>query len=550
MQLMRRLRNDESGAALITALLCTMVMLALGLALLSIVDTQAKESTDEVTRDRGFNLAESVLTSEAFVLGRNWPDLVPSPNPACNAAVAGFGDTIGSTTAPSVPTARLRPNLNVSYTDAAYEGATWQVNVCDDDGTAVWNDALLGNATWDANDNEKLWVRAQATVASKTRTVVGLVKVRETGALNPKYGLVSGQLAEDLGPATAAVTNSAVVSALTNGLINTNPPVLHDAAHPVPASGVTGVRCGLLDNVAAVKTCVTGAIGAISSVPLVNALVTQDRFEQFPTATSATPVAIGQMRTKAQATGGYIATTAGSSSAAAAPACSGLPASSPNTVVFIEKIGNGDQYCYISVAASKTYKAVVIGSGRVIIRGSNAITPYATTASNRLTGVLYALNLQTANHAANVDPTTNPVRQLIRIEQGARVTGAVHADGKAGSVNIVAPDFDTNALVNGLLCPGVLCPLAPTVTGLLGALGVSGVVDALINGRCLLTLPILGCTVSLPGLGLNTVIGGITSQLSSYGSAIHSDVSVINAFTVYGASGVTPGTFRDLQPRP
>ena len=202
MQLMQRLRNDESGAALITALLCTMVMLALGLALLSIVDTQANESTDEVTRDRAFNLAESVLTSEAFVLGRNWPDLVPSPNPACNAAVAGFGDTIGSTTAPSVPTARLRPTSTSATptppTRARPGRSTSATTTARPSGTTAARQRHLGCE------------RQRAAVGPRTGHgrqqdpyVVGLVKVRETGALNPKYGLVSGQLTEDLGPATA-----------------------------------------------------------------------------------------------------------------------------------------------------------------------------------------------------------------------------------------------------------------------------------------------------------------------------------------------------------
>ncbi len=549
MRLMRRLRDDESGAALITALLCAVVMLALGLALLAIVDTQANESANEQTRERAFNLSESVLTSEAFILGRDWPDVAPTPNPACSASSAGFGDTFGSTTTPSPATARLQANLDASYTDVAYTGATWQVNVCDDDGTTVWSDSLLNNHSWDANNNEKLWVRAQSTVQGKTRALVGLVKVRKPAALNAKYGLVSGSLAEDLGPATSAITNNTVVTNLTSGLLTTNPPVAADAAYPVPASGVTGLRCGLLDNVEEQKTCVTGAIGALSVVPAVNTLVTNGRFEQFPTTTSTSANAIGQMRKKAVAASTYVATTSGSDSTSGAPLCTLPAAADSGSVVFIEKVGTGDQYCYIDVSTSKTYKALVIGSGRVIIRGSNSITPYATTTSNRLTAGVYALNLQTADHTA-----TSPTREVVRIEKAARVKGAVHADGKNASVRIVAPDFDTNALINEVLCDdAVTCLLAPTLIGLVGTLGLSGTIDALINGRCLAySVNLLGvsiCTSLLPAQGINEVVGGITSQLSTYGSAINSDVATINALTVYGASGIVPGSFRDLQPR-
>ena len=544
MQLIRRLRTDESGAALVTALLCTMVMLALGLALLAIVDTQANESTDEATRDRGFNLAESVLTSEAFVLGRNWPT---SGLGNCFGTGAGFGDTLGAAPAAgdSAQTLRLRDNLNVSYDDDAYDGATWQVNLCDDDSPSnVWDDTLTNNHNYDANGNGKLWVRTQSTVAGKTRALVGLVKVRQSTAMNQKWGLVAGNVAEDLGPTTSAITGNNLVTTLTSSLLTTNPPVAADPDVPSPGSGVTGLRCGLLDNVAQVKTCVTGAIGALSVVPAVNTLVTNGRFEQFPTQTSTSPVTIGQMRKEAIDDATYMATAPGADTVAAAPSCGIGYASDATKVVFIEKVGTGDQYCYLDVSTSKRWKALVVGSGRIIIRGSNSITPYATTTSNRLTAVVYALNLQ-SNHASS-----SPAIDVVRIERAARVVGAVHADGKNASVRIVNPDFDTNALINAVLCDNaVTCALAPTLTGLIGALGLSGTIDALINGRCLVSLPLVGCTVYLPGQGLNEVVGGITTQLTTYGSAINSDTDVINALTVFSSSGVMPGTFRDLQAR-
>ncbi len=72
---------------MISALLVMLVMLPLGLALLSIVDTQAKDSGRERTRDRAFNLADSALTSAAFNLGRfAWPTsgaTSPSCSPSC-----------------------------------------------------------------------------------------------------------------------------------------------------------------------------------------------------------------------------------------------------------------------------------------------------------------------------------------------------------------------------------------------------------------------------------------------------------------------------------
>jgi len=540
---MSQVRSDESGAALITALMCTLIMLALGMALLSIVDTQASESASERTRDRGFNLSESVLNSQAFVLGRNWP-----ANPAtalngaagCSVPASGFGTMVGGgiptvgTPAAIAAVERLRPNINASYTDAAYALASWQVNVCDDfDGTSVWSDTVLNNVGYDVNDNNKMWVRAQATVGGKTRALVGLVNVRELEALKSRFGLVAGNVSEDVSSATLAITNAAVLDPLRNGLLDNNPPVAADPNHALPASGVTGLRCGLLENVAQVKTCITGAIGAASQVPLINTLVTGGKYEQFPTTTSMTASAIGQLRAQAKNTGQYIA-----SALTTDTNCGITIPSDASKIVFIEKVGNGDQSCVLNVGTSKTYKAVVVGSGRIIIRGNTTITNYGTAPNtNRLTAVVYGLNLQN-DHAV-----ATPTAEIVRIDQGARVTGAVHADGKNATVGLYAPDFSTTALVDALIpCTDLLtCNLRTT----LKALGVKELVEKLTSGECLLT--VLVCVV--PGPSVASVLGNITSQLTAYGSPIHSDVDVVQALKVYGVSGITPGTFRDLMLR-
>jgi hypothetical protein len=541
---MSRLRTDESGAALVTALMCTLVMLALGMALLSIVDTQASESASERTRDRGFNLSESVLNSQAFVLGRNWPansTTALNGTAGCSVSASGFGTTVGGavpavgTPAAIAAVERLRPNINASYTDAAYAGASWQVNVCDDfDGTTVWTDTVLNNVGYDANDNKKVWVRAQATVDGKTRALVGLVNVRELPALKSRFGLVAGNVSEDVSSATLAITNAAVLGPLRNGLLGNNPPVAADPDYAVPASGVTGLRCGLLENVLDAKTCITGAIGALSQVPLINDLVSGGKYEQFPTMTSMSKSAIGQLRAQAKNTGQYIA-----SALTTDTNCGITIPSDASKIVFIEKVGDGNQSCVLNVGTSKTYKAVVVGSGRIIIRGNNTITNYDSAPNtNRLTAVVYGLNLQTSDHSV-----ASPTKEIVRIDQGARVQGAVHADGKNATVGLYAPDFSTTALVDALIpCTDLLtCDLRTT----LKTLGVKELVEKLTSGECLLT--VLVCVV--PGPSVASVLGNITSQLTAYGSPIHSDVDVVKALKVYGVSGITPGTFRDLMLR-
>ena len=548
-----RLRADD-GSALITALLACVVMLALGFALLSIVDTQARESGNERIRDRAFNLSESVLTSEAFVLGRNWPSSAPPSNPACNASGAGFTDTIGATTPASAATARLRPNLNASHRPAdGYAGATWQVNICDDvDGSTVWSDALLSNKTWDTNNmpdgstgNKKVWVRAQSTVGTKTRVVVGLVQVRSTPALDPKFGLVAGGLTDDLGASINALSTNALGGVL-GGLLGTKPTVAPDPTQPAsPRTGVIGLRCGALDVQAVpASTCLAGTIGALGALPAVQTLLTGGRIQQFPSITTATPEAIAQLRSQAkQAPGQYIASVA-----AGAANCAITAPSSPETVVFIEKIGNGDQSCTVDVGAGMQYKALVIGSGRIVVRGNGSTTaaPLPSVAGpqvNTFSGVLYATNQQrlpTAEGGEDLGDAALPGREVIRIENGAHVKGGVYADGKSAKIGIYPPPVTiaTNALVDALIpCTVVLfvtdCTLRNSVK-LLG--GVTAIVDRLIE--------LVGLTATT-----NAILNQVNPQRAAYGSAITADVAAIKRITVYGASGVVPGTFRDLQAR-
>lgn len=551
--LIARLLDDE-GSALITALLAAVVMLALGVALLSIVDTQARESGHERTRDRGFNLSESVLTSQAFALGRHWPAVPPPSNPSCAASGAGFGDTIGATTTASAATARLRPNLNASYEhDPAYASATWQVNVCDDvDGSTVWSDSLLQNKTWDTNNmpngstgNKKIWVRAQATVGAKTRAVVGLVQVRTTPTLNSRYGLVSGGLTDDLGASINALSTNAMGGVL-GGLLGVAPTVAPDPTQPAsPATGVIGLRCGALD-VQAVpsSTCLAGTIGALGALPALPTLLTGGRIDQFPTRTTATPEAIAQLRAQAkQAPGQYIA------SVAAGGANCGITApSSPDTVVFIEKIGNGDQSCTVNVGSGVQYKALVIGSGRIIINGNGTTTaaPLPTVSGpqvNTFSGVLYATNQQrlpTEEGGESLGDAALPGREVIRIQNGAHVKGGVYADGKSAKIGIYPPPvtINTNALVDTLIpCTTVLFVTDCTLRDTIKALGsVTSIVDDLIAR--------VGLTATT-----NAILNQVNPQRAAYGSAITADVAAIKKLTVYGASGVVPGTFRDLQAR-
>lgn len=554
MRLIRRVRDDERGVALVTAITVTAILLALGLALLSIVDTQAEISATERTRDRGFNLAESVLTNQAFVLGRNWPTNAPTPTPAtCSAVGAGFRDDLGSTADLGTATARLRKTINASYTDSAYSGASWQVNLCDDEdpdadgpipGSTVWSEGVRSNPGWDQNRNKRMWVIAQSDLGGKKRSLVGLVLVRENPMIPSKYGLVSGGLTDDLGGTVNTLSTDALGGVL-GGLLGTTPTVAADptlTTPPVPPSGGIGLRCGATDiQLIPASTCVAGTIGALGALPAVNDLLTQGKITQFPTNTTATPANIEQLKAQAVAAG-TIGPSAGSPSVTTNQQCEITGSPSASSIVFIDRVGaSGDEYCVVNVfPGGVKYKALVIGSGKVILRGNN--TPTGTPSSpvppsedppqlNTFTGVVYALNRQRLAVADGGQGLEDVGREVVRIEQGAHVKGGVYADGKHAKVGIYPPPLSPvnivtlrNSVCSSLqLLQRTACLLLGTVGGLLGAVGL----DPLVNG----------------------ILDQLNPRRANYGSAIVSDVNGINSLTAYGASGVIPGSFRDLSSR-
>ena len=502
--------RGERGSAVVTAILVMAIMIPIGLALLAIVDTQAQESGSERTRDRAFNLADSALHSAAVSLSRSsWPSSGTSaPNnngPTATAdtcANSSFGATLGGATFAGSATARLQPNLNASYEDPAYAGATWQINVCDNDptgaGPTIWKDALLAGMNYDANGDEKVWVRSEAAVDGRRRVLAALVEVDEKSALSSKYGLITGRLNAELTNTAGTVLTGGLLGSLTSALLGNDPLVAPDptANTTPPTSGVTAVRCGALDG------CLTGALGGLSSAaPPLSTVITGGKLVQSTSPTATSTAAIAQLKQQAIASGTYVASTAGTQSSSNPPACTIPTGANSDTVVYIEQVGPGtinapggpgDHYCLLNVATNVSYKALVIGSGRVVLRGNN------TTASgtvNTFRGFLYALNEQ----RKVLGDAATPTREVIRIDRGAHVVGGVAADGKSAQVGIYTPPLCTSTFVLGI--------------------------D-------------VGCTLS----ALTSILG----VLNAYNPAIRSDVSVMNAIKTYEGASVVAGTYRDV----
>src|SRR5688572_25687149 len=70
MLLNRRSIGGEEGSVMITAILLVAVMLSVGLAAMSTVDTQSEQSRRERVGESTFNLAEAALSNQIFILGR------------------------------------------------------------------------------------------------------------------------------------------------------------------------------------------------------------------------------------------------------------------------------------------------------------------------------------------------------------------------------------------------------------------------------------------------------------------------------------------------
>jgi hypothetical protein len=195
---MRRM-NDERGTAIVMAIVLMTMMVAVGLAAYSVVDTQQTESMRTRQRESSFNLAEAALNSQSFVLSRRWAGAATSfatTTPTCS-------DATGAALECPDPA-----QLAAAYNSPDYAiGATWKTTVYDDRALppateSPFYDAAVIEAKsggvdltphWDANGNKRVWVKAETTVRGRNRTLVALVQVQEHVEFLPKRVILAGQ---------------------------------------------------------------------------------------------------------------------------------------------------------------------------------------------------------------------------------------------------------------------------------------------------------------------------------------------------------------------
>jgi hypothetical protein len=194
--LLSRLRDDEGGWALVTAMILMGVMLATGVAMASFTDTQTQMSGQMRTRETAFNLAEAALNGQVFSLAAEWPgpgytDPTPSTQRSVWSATSPAGHPYAPCTEANTSTLDVRcPNAaqlrGLFPTPDADPDARWETRVIDNGGPAAnpsqfktyYSDAALASAVgYDANGDDRVWVRASAKVKGRQRTLVSMVRL-------------------------------------------------------------------------------------------------------------------------------------------------------------------------------------------------------------------------------------------------------------------------------------------------------------------------------------------------------------------------------------
>ena len=272
--MIRRLLSQR-GSALVSAMGVMSVMGIAGLATFATVDVQQGQSRAERTGESSFNLAEAALNTQAFVLSRDWPGTAQGAYPSsCSQQSGGRG----------CPESKAIKSSFKNF-DLDDGSATWETAVRDDGGSNpnYYNDAVVSaQPSWDANQNDRVWVRSSSIVQGKKRTVVALVRVDVINEQMPMNVLTAGHIG----------TNN-----------NGNKTIVDNGGRPL------AVRCRSENN----PRCLSFRNGQVQPPGTVQ--------QGYPGGAALTPAALDRLRTRAMAMGTHH---------------QGCPSSMTGEVVFVE----------------------------------------------------------------------------------------------------------------------------------------------------------------------------------------------------------------------
>lgn len=189
---MRLSLRSERGSALVVSMAVLGILLVVGIPVLDAIDRTQRRTTTERVRETAYNVAESAMGAQTRALTAVWPH---------NAARALPAQCIRTSTNPRCPQAAVMlQDFATSDFDAA---STWTVEVRDNNGPAAnyYNRAALNSVacpvapcTWDANGDGVMWVRSQANIRGRDRTLVALVRQNIVGIPIPRAVITAGKL--------------------------------------------------------------------------------------------------------------------------------------------------------------------------------------------------------------------------------------------------------------------------------------------------------------------------------------------------------------------
>jgi Tfp pilus assembly protein PilX len=180
--------RGEEGIALVVAIMLLALMLALALGTMTFVDNQSALTAKQRQRETSFNVAEAALNAQVTQISHHWPGMDGVTNPAVAYAACPGGNfcPVSSELTSLVPAADSKVAV------------TWRTNVYDNATglDSFYADSRVGAGVCgcDANGDGKMWVRAQATVRGRTRTVVSLVQQQTQPESVPHAAIITGSL--------------------------------------------------------------------------------------------------------------------------------------------------------------------------------------------------------------------------------------------------------------------------------------------------------------------------------------------------------------------
>jgi Tfp pilus assembly protein PilX len=175
--MLRRLRDEQDGSALIAAVMLIAICTVMGLALMNLGDGQDKMAGRERIRESSFGITEAGLDAQVARLARAWPQSATTAYPSqCDPTVASPVACPDSTEMASALT-----SVDAANTACAGAATTaWRTTVRDNGGSvASYYRTAAANLqpTYDANGDGLVWVRAEGRAQCRLRTIVTLVRV-------------------------------------------------------------------------------------------------------------------------------------------------------------------------------------------------------------------------------------------------------------------------------------------------------------------------------------------------------------------------------------